>query len=120
MKEIDTVRFSEKVHEYRTHMNYNLRQAADMSGVSLSSLSRCENGGYPDLDTYIRICRWMRLPLTEFLNQPFEKVKTKPEVAHKSVILSAIKNSKELTSEHKSMLKLIIEWAYEISRKKKA
>ena len=40
-----------------------LRSVADEIGeVSASTLSRIEQGGVPDLETYLRICRWLGMP----------------------------------------------------------
>ena len=40
-----------------------LRSVAEEIGeVSASTLSRIEQGGVPDLETYLRICRWLGLP----------------------------------------------------------
>lgn len=33
--------------------------ATEIGGVSASTLSRVEQGGVPDLETYLRICRWL-------------------------------------------------------------
>jgi transcriptional regulator with XRE-family HTH domain len=36
--------------------------AQEIGGVSASTLSRIEQGGVPDLETYLRICKWLGLP----------------------------------------------------------
>ena len=33
--------------------------ATEIGGVSASTLSRVEQGGVPDLETYLRLCRWL-------------------------------------------------------------
>lgn len=35
--------------------------AEEIGDVSASTLSRVEQGGVPDLETYLRICRWLGL-----------------------------------------------------------
>ena len=36
--------------------------AQEIGDVSASTLSRIEQGGVPDLETYLRICHWLGLP----------------------------------------------------------
>ena len=45
-----------------------VRQAAEEIGVSPSTLSRVENGKQPDLLTFEKLCRWLGVSPTEFLN----------------------------------------------------
>lgn len=40
--------------------------AEEIGGVSASTLSRIEQGNVPDLDTFMKICRWLRVPPDEF------------------------------------------------------
>lgn len=40
--------------------------AAEIGGVSASTLSRIEAGKVPDLDTFLRICRWLGASPDEF------------------------------------------------------
>lgn len=35
--------------------------AAEIGGVSASTLSRVEQGGVPDLATYLRLCQWLEV-----------------------------------------------------------
>jgi transcriptional regulator with XRE-family HTH domain len=36
--------------------------AQEIGDVSASTLSRIEQGGVPDVETYLRICKWLGLP----------------------------------------------------------
>lgn len=40
--------------------------AHEIGGVSASTLSRVEQGKLPDLDTFLRICRWLGEPPERF------------------------------------------------------
>jgi|SRR5579859_774691 len=40
--------------------------AEEIGGVSASTLSRIEQGKVPDLDTFIRICRWLGVAADHF------------------------------------------------------
>lgn len=45
-----------------------LREVAEeVGGVSASTLSRIEQGKLPDLDTFIRICRWLGVSTSMFI-----------------------------------------------------
>ncbi len=44
--------------------------AAEIGGVSASTLSRIEQGNVPDLDTFVRICRWLAVETNEFMHDP--------------------------------------------------
>lgn len=50
------------------HDGDSQRAAADRIGVSFSTISRAINQvGIPDLQSYIRICRWLQLSLDTFV-----------------------------------------------------
>src|SRR5689334_14539621 len=40
--------------------------AEEIGGVSASTLSRIEQGKVPDLDTFIRLCKWLGVPADRF------------------------------------------------------
>ncbi len=44
-----------------------VREAAQEIGISSATLSRVENGKLPDLDTFSKICRWLKLDPGEIL-----------------------------------------------------
>ena len=45
-----------------------VRQAAREIGVSAATLSRIENGKQPDLDTFAKLCRWLEVSPSAFLD----------------------------------------------------
>ena len=45
-----------------------MRAAAREVGVSAATLSRIENGKQPDLGTFEKLCRWLEMSPTEFLD----------------------------------------------------
>lgn len=64
--EINTFKLAAYLREKRGERG--LREIAKEIGeVSASTLSRIEQGKIPDLDTYIRICRWMQVTPNEFV-----------------------------------------------------
>jgi transcriptional regulator with XRE-family HTH domain len=44
-----------------------LREVATEIGTSPATLSRVENGKVPDIDTFSKICRWMKISPNEVL-----------------------------------------------------
>jgi transcriptional regulator with XRE-family HTH domain len=63
---IDTKKLAVAVRARRGKLS--LRKAAEKSGVSYPTLSKIENGDKPDLETFIKVCRWIELP-TEYFTQ---------------------------------------------------
>jgi transcriptional regulator with XRE-family HTH domain len=47
-----------------------IREAASEVGVSPATLSRVENGGIPDLETFGRVCRWLGEDPAIYLGMP--------------------------------------------------
>jgi transcriptional regulator with XRE-family HTH domain len=45
-----------------------LREFAKQIGISSATLSRIENGKTPDLETYFKLCFWMKKSTNEFYN----------------------------------------------------
>lgn len=65
--EIDTAKLAAAILDRRKELEVGVRAAAaEIEGVSSSTLSRVEKGNLPDLDTYLRICRWLGRPSTYF------------------------------------------------------
>lgn len=51
-----------------------LREVArEIGDVSSPTLSRVEQGRVPDLDTFIRLCRWLGMSPEEFVIEQFDK-----------------------------------------------
>jgi transcriptional regulator with XRE-family HTH domain len=48
--------------------NLGVRNAAKEIGVSAATLSRIENGKQPDLSTFEKLCRWLEVSPSEFLD----------------------------------------------------
>lgn len=57
-------------------LDVDLRTVSKKTGISISTLSRCENGGMPELTTFFDLCRWLQRPVDEFIFLPQKKQKT--------------------------------------------
>jgi transcriptional regulator with XRE-family HTH domain len=51
-------RLAQRIQEHRA--GKGIREAAKEVGVSPATLSRVENGKVPDLETFSRICQWLK------------------------------------------------------------
>lgn len=69
--EIDIDKLSALIQDRRDEQDLGLRKAADeIGGISASTLSRIEKGKLPDVDTFVRICRWLDKSPEAFINDP--------------------------------------------------
>ena len=61
--------------------------AAEIGGISASTLSRIEQGKVPDLDTFLRLCRWLRVSADEFTER--SAVTTREDDAQRVDVIAA-------------------------------
>lgn len=50
--------------------NAGVRQIANEIGISPATLSRVENGNLPDIETFKKICDWLKVDPGEVLGNP--------------------------------------------------
>jgi transcriptional regulator with XRE-family HTH domain len=61
---VNTVELGRAIRRKREEMGLSLRDVADETGVSASTLSRIENGtGKPDADNIARLTGWLQMPM---------------------------------------------------------
>lgn len=58
-------RLAQRIQEHRA--GKGIREAAKEVGVSPATLSRVENGKVPDLETFSRICQWLKEDPSKYL-----------------------------------------------------
>jgi len=90
----------------------NLREIAleiknEVGEVSISTLSRIEQGKLPDLSTYMKICEWLNVSPEEFTLNLEKKEKT-----HKEEIFFHLRADQSLSPEVSETLTKMIEIAY--------
>lgn len=109
MASIDIEKFVHLVRNKRGKRN--LRDiASDIGEVSISTLSRIEQGKIPDLSTYLKICDWLEVSPNEFdLNS---KVSRKN---HKEEIFFHLRADQSLSQDVADALTKMIELAYKNS-----
>ncbi len=61
---VNTVELGRAIRRRREEVGLSLRDVADETGVSASTLSRIENGtGKPDADNIARLTGWLNMPM---------------------------------------------------------
>jgi len=70
---IDTQELGRAIRRRREDLQLSLRDVADQTSVSASTLSRIENGtGKPDADNIARLTNWLDMPLERILSRGHE------------------------------------------------
>jgi transcriptional regulator with XRE-family HTH domain len=66
---INTAELGSAVHRRREQRGLSLRDVAEETGVSASTLSRIENGtGKPDADNIARLAAWLGMPIERVMH----------------------------------------------------
>lgn len=91
--------------------NRGLRDTAKEIGTSSPTLSRIENGNLPDIDTYLKICKWLDVPSDYFASNNVQKgPKTSP--GHKKHVIAHLRADKNLAPSTAEALIEMINLAY--------
>ncbi|NEP84828.1 MAG: helix-turn-helix transcriptional regulator [Okeania sp. SIO3B3] len=76
--------------------NKGLRQiAAEIDGVSSSTLSRVENGKTPDMDTFLKLCDWLEISPNSLIISTLD-TESPPEISELDTIVMQLRANKEL------------------------
>lgn len=103
MQSINTGTLSEMMKSKRG--NRGLREVAKEIGVSVSTLSRVENGNLPDIDSYTKICSWLEVSIDFFAEN------TKPN-SKRQLVVANLRADKTLPKETAEALIKMINLAY--------
>jgi transcriptional regulator with XRE-family HTH domain len=82
--------------------------AQEIGNVSAATLSRIEQGKIPDVDTFIRICKWLNVSTDTFI----EGDKKKKVVSTKEQVVAHLRAERELSKDTVNMLIKMIDLAY--------
>lgn len=117
--EININALGEAIQRQREDQKLTVRAAAEqMENVSPSTLSRIERGSLPDLDTYMRICRWLKVDPAHFALQPIEKAQPERSTAlNKEDIIVHLRAERLLNQQTRDALITMIEVAYAAARR---
>ncbi len=91
----------------------------EIGGISASTLSRVEQGKIPDLDTFLRLCRWLGVSPEQFTTDTEEQVQAtsssespSPDM-RRDIITAHLRADRTLDPETAEALVTMIRLAYE-------
>jgi transcriptional regulator with XRE-family HTH domain len=84
--------------------------AQEIGGLSASTLSRIEQGNVPDVDTFFKICKWLKVSTDEFTD---EKTKKSVEPGTQEIILAHLRADRTLSKKTVQALSEMINLAYQ-------
>lgn len=114
---ISTSELGEAIKRRREERGLSLRDVADETDVSASTLSRIENGtGRPDADNIARLTQWLDMPVDRLMN-PNRANKVEPVVYYPhekttDIIEAHLRADKNLTPETAKALSELFRVAY--------
>lgn len=83
--------------------------ASEIGGVSAATISRIEKGKLPDVDTFIKICKWLGTTTDTFIIDGGDS----ENKSNKDHIVAHLRADRELDSSTVEMLLKMIEMAYD-------
>lgn len=114
---INTVELGLAIKRRREELDLSLRDVADVTNVSASTLSRIENGtGKPDADNIARLTGWLDVPIDRVMNKQtvdnVEPVIYYPHEATPEIVEAHLRADKKLTPETAKALSELFRVAY--------
>ena len=115
---INTVELGRAIKRRREELSMSLRDVADTTAVSASTLSRIENGtGKPDADNIARLTSWLDMPVDRVMkkqgvNEAVEAVVYYPHEAMPEIIEAHLRADRNLTPETAKALSELFRVAY--------
>lgn len=115
---INTGELGRAIKRRREELGLSLRDVADVTGVSASTLSRIENGtGKPDADNIARLTNWLDMPVDRVLNkqggsEEVEAVVYYPHEPTPEIVEAHLRADKNLTPETAKALSELFRVAY--------
>lgn len=115
---INTVELGQAIKRRRVELRMSLRDVADATAVSASTLSRIENGtGKPDADNIARLTGWLDMPIDRVMTKQagdysVEPVVYYPHEATPEIVEAHLRADKRLTPEHAKALSELFRVAY--------
>ena len=120
---INTVELGRAIKRRREELSLSLRDVADVTNVSASTLSRIENGtGKPDADNIARLTGWLDMPIDRVMSKStadIEAVVYYPHEATPEIVEAHLRADKKLTPETAKALSELFRVAYKQFSKSK-
>ncbi len=83
--------------------------ATEIGDISAPTLSRIEQGNLPDVETFIKICKWLNVSTDTFVSG--DKV-TQKQLSEKDKIVYQLRSSQELDSDTISAMVTMVDIAF--------
>jgi transcriptional regulator with XRE-family HTH domain len=115
---INTQELGRAIKRRREELSLSLRDVADVTNVSASTLSRIENGtGKPDADNIARLTSWLDMPVDRVMKKQgdsagVEAVVYYPHEATPEIVEAHLRADKNLTPETAKALSELFRVAY--------
>ncbi len=115
---INTIELGRAIKRRREELGLSLRDVADVTAVSASTLSRIENGtGKPDADNIARLTSWLDMPVDRVMRKhggesEVEAVVYYPHEATPEIVEAHLRADKNLTPETANALSELFRVAY--------
>ncbi|HEV7701171.1 MAG TPA: helix-turn-helix transcriptional regulator [Pyrinomonadaceae bacterium] len=117
---INTVELGRAIKRRRDELSLSLRDVADVTEVSASTLSRIENGtGRPDADNIARLTQWLDMPVDRLMKKhssstsDVEPVIYYPHEPTTDIVSAHLRADKNLTPETAQALSELFRVAYQ-------
>ena len=116
---VKTLELGQAIKRRREELGKSLRDVADVTGVSASTLSRIENGtSKPDADNIARLTGWLDMPMDRIMNKQssaandVEPVIYYPHEATPEIVEAHLRADKNLSPETANALSELFRVAY--------
>jgi transcriptional regulator with XRE-family HTH domain len=115
---INTQELGRAIKRRREELGLSLRDVADVTKVSASTLSRIENGtGKPDADNIARLTSWLDMPVDRVMkrqgtNEDVQAVVYYPHEAMPEIVEAHLRADKNLTPDTAKALSELFRVAY--------
>ena len=115
---INTIELGRAIKRRREELKLSLRDVADVTQVSASTLSRIENGtGKPDADNIARLTNWLDMPVDRVMKmqssvENVEPVIYYPHEATPEIVEAHLRADKNLSPETAKALSELFRVAY--------
>ena len=83
--------------------------AIEVGAISAATLSRVEQGNLPDVETFIRLCRWLNTSTDTFVTQ---KKKPLSDVSEKDRLVYQLRSSRELDGDTINAMISMVDMAF--------
>jgi len=115
--ELDTSKLGQMIKAKRG--SKGLRAVAEeIGGITAPTLSRIERGNLPDVDSFLKICKWLQVSPEIFTNEQQASSKTSTK-NHRKEIHAHLRADRNLPKEAADLLIKMVELAYESLGNKK-